>query len=118
MKSSVRSFDMLKWIGVAILVVAIVGGNAYYSSVSLSLRVTVMIIVGLLTILLALTTTKGKNAFQFVKDARGELRKVVWPTRQETFQTTIMIAGIVILVALVLWGFDTLFAYLVSTVLI
>ena len=118
MKSSVRSFDMLKWIGVAILVVAIVGGNAYYSSVSLSLRVTVMIIVGLLTILLALTTVKGKNAFQFVKDARSELRKVVWPTRQETFQTTIMIAGIVILVALVLWGFDTIFAYLVSTVLI
>ncbi len=118
MKSNFRSVDTIRWLGVAILVAAIVIGNAYYSNVALPIRVTVMIVIGILAIVLALTTLKGKMAFEFIKESRLELRKVVWPTRQETVQTTLMIAGIVLLTALVLWGFDSLFAYFIGTVLI
>ncbi len=116
--NKVSSFDMVKWIVVAILVIAIVGGNTYFSTVALAVRVTVMIVAGIITIGIAFTTVKGKMALEFIKESRIELRKVVWPTRQETVQTTLMIAGIVLLMSLVLWGFDSLFAYLVSSVLI
>lgn len=116
--NKMSSFDRVKWILVAILIVAIVGGNTYFSATALSVRVTIMIIVGVITIGVALTTAKGKVAFEFMKESRIELRKVVWPTRPETVQTTLMIAGIVLLMSLILWGIDSLFAYLVSSVLI
>ncbi len=112
------SFDKIKWIFISLIIIAIVGGNSYYSATALSLRVTVMIVVGIIAIGVALTTAKGKVAFAFMKESRLELRKVVWPTRPETVQTTLIIAGIVFLMSLILWGFDSLFAYLVSTVLI
>lgn len=118
MKTKFNSLDVIKWTGVFVLVVAIVVGNAYYSDDSLALRSTVIIIVGIVAIFLAFTTEKGKGAFEFIKQSRGELRKVIWPTRQETVQTTLMIAGIVLLMSLILWGIDSLFAYLVSSVLI
>lgn len=118
MKTKISTLDVIKWAGVLVLIAAIVIGNAYYSNVSLALRSTVILVVGILAILLALTTQKGKAAFEFIKESRSELRKVVWPTRQETVQTTLMIGGIVLLMSLILWGIDSLFAYLVSSVLI
>lgn len=118
MKAKFNPLDTAKWIGVAILVAAIVFGNAYYSAVSLPIRVTIMIIAGIIAIALAFTTIKGKIAFEFIKESKLELRKVVWPTRPETVQTTLIIAGIVLLMSLILWGFDSFFAYLVSSVLI
>jgi preprotein translocase subunit SecE len=97
---------------------AIVGGNAYFSTVAVSIRATLMIIATLVALFIAINTAKGRIAWQFLREARIELRKVVWPTRQETVQTTLMIAGIVLIVALVLWGVDSFFAYLVSSLLI
>lgn len=118
MKKNVRSFDKIKWLGIIILIAVIVIGNAYFSAISLPIRVTVIIVLSIITIALALTTAKGQMAFQYIKESRLELRKVVWPTRQETVQTTLMIAGIVLLMSLVLWGIDSLFAYFVGAVLI
>lgn len=118
MKRNFRSLDAVKWLGVIVLIALIVIGNAYYSNTSLSLRVTVILVLSIAALALALTTVKGKKAFTFVKESRLELRKVIWPTRPETVQTTVMIAGIVLLMALILWGIDSLFAYLVSTILI
>jgi len=52
------------------------------------------------------TTRKGKNLWLFARDARTEVRKVIWPTRQETIQTTLMVIVMVILVGLMLWLID------------
>ena len=49
-----------------------------------------------------------------IKDSRTEIRKVVWPTRQETVQTTFIVVVFVLLVALVLWALDSFFAWLAS----
>ena len=113
-----NSFDKVKWTLVTLIVIGIVSGNFYYGAIALSLRVTVILIASVAAIIIALTTVKGKLAFAFMKESRLELRKVVWPTRPETVQTTLIIAGIVLLMSLILWGFDSLFAYLVSSVLI
>ncbi len=118
MKINFRSLDTSKWFGVILIVAVLVVGNAYFSNVSLPVRVAVMIVLALIAMGIALTTAKGRHAFQFIKESRLELRKVVWPTRQETVQTTLMIAGIVLIMSLILWGFDSFFAYLVGTVLI
>ena len=52
------------------------------------------------------TTRMGYGAWTFARDARMEVRKVVWPTRQETVQTTLMVVVMVFLVGLMLWLMD------------
>lgn len=52
------------------------------------------------------TTRLGYGLWLFARDARTEVRKVVWPTRQETMQTTLMVIVMVILVGIMLWLID------------
>ena len=59
-------------------------------------------------------TEKGQIFIAFAKDARLEVRKVVWPTRQETVQTTLIILAVSAIVGLILWGLDGVLVRLVS----
>jgi preprotein translocase subunit SecE len=52
-----------------------------------------------------------------MQDARTELRKVVWPTRNETLQTTLIIIGVVTVTAIMLWMLDGLLAWLIRILL-
>ena len=51
-------------------------------------------------------TRMGRNLWSFARDARTEVRKVIWPTRQETMQTTLMVIVMVFIVAIMLWLID------------
>ena len=63
----------------------------------------------------AYQTALGKSLWSYVVGSRIELRKVVWPTRQESIQATLMIAVVVLLMALLLWGLDSLLLWGVET---
>jgi preprotein translocase subunit SecE len=52
-----------------------------------------------------------------LKDANIERRKVIWPTKQETGQTTLIVAVVVLFAALVLWAVDSLFSWLISFII-
>jgi len=74
-------------------------------------------VVGLLVVLgvaaaIALTTARGRGLLQFLADTRMEGRKVVWPGRTETTQTTLLVVGMVFIVALLLWLYDSLLGWL------
>ncbi len=66
-------------------------------------------------IALAYQTALGKSLWGYVVGSRIELRKVVWPTRQESLQATLMIAVVVLIMALMLWGLDSLLLWGVET---
>ena len=66
---------------------------------------------------IAFTTDKGRAAWEFMRDSRTELRKVVWPTRKETTQTTLVVIGVVTLVAIFLWMVDGVLSWIVRLVL-
>lgn len=51
-------------------------------------------------------TAPGRVLWQFASDARMEVRKVVWPSRQETLQTTLIVIVMVLIVGIILWLFD------------
>ena len=55
---------------------------------------------------IALQTEAGQAAWGFMVGARTEARKVVWPTRKETTQTTLMVVVMVIIVGILLWLLD------------
>ncbi|MEQ7922536.1 preprotein translocase subunit SecE [Xanthomonas sp. WHRI 1810A] len=109
-------FDLLKWLVVVVLVVVGVVGNQYYSAQPILYRVLALLAIAAVAAFVALQTGKGKAFFVLAKEARAEIRKVVWPTRQETTQTTLIVVAVVLVMALLLWGLDSLLGWLVSLI--
>lgn len=109
-------FDLLKWLVVVALVVVGVVGNQYYAASPILYRVLALLVIAAVAALVGLQTAKGKSFFVLVKEARTEIRKVVWPTRQETTQTTLIVVAVVLVMALLLWGLDSLLGWLVSLI--
>ena len=110
-------FDSIKWIVVAVLIGAGVYGNSYYAAEPLLYRVLAMLAVAAIAGFIALQTAQGAAFWALTRESRTEIRKVVWPTRQETVQTTMIVVAFVIVVALILWGLDSLLGWLVSGVI-
>ena len=109
-------FDLLKWLAVVALVVVGVVGNLYYSASPILYRVLALLVLAAVAGFIALQTAKGKSFFTLVKEARTEIRIVVWPTRQETTQTTLIVVAVVLVMALLLWGLDSLLGWLISLI--
>ena len=109
-------FDALKWLVVVVLVAVGVVANHYFAAQSILYRVVGLLVLAAIAAFVALQTAKGQAFFGLLKDARTEIRKVVWPTRQETTQTTLIVVAVVLVMALLLWGLDSLLGWLVSTI--
>jgi preprotein translocase subunit SecE len=116
-ETTASRFDALKWTVVAVLVAVAVIGNSYYSDQSLLYRILGIVALAIVAGAVALQTAKGAAFWDLVKGSRTEIRKVVWPTRQETVQTSMIVVVFVLLVALMLWGLDGLLGWLVSLVI-
>ena len=112
--SDVSKFDSLKWLVVIAVLAAGVVGNSVYANESLLYRVLALVALAVIAGYVALKTAKGHAFFTLFKEAKNEIRKVVWPTRQETLQTTVIVVVAVLIVGLLLWGLDTLLGWVVS----
>jgi preprotein translocase subunit SecE len=108
--------DVAKWLLVAVLVAVAVVGNQYFAAEPILYRVLGIVVLAGVAGFVALQTVKGSTFFALVKEARAEMRKVVWPTRQETTQTTLIVVAVVLVMALLLWGLDSLLGWLVSLI--
>lgn len=101
------SGDSFKWALAVLLTAAAIVGNYYFRDYQyLAVRVIAVVAVMAAAAGLVLLTSKGKSFVSFAKEARVEMRKVIWPTRQEATHTTMIVAVVTILMALILWGFD------------
>jgi len=114
---AVPGFDWLKWLLIAALVGGGVFGNWYYQDESLLLRVLGLIGVAVLAAGIVLQTERGRAIWLLFKESRAEIRRVVWPTRQETLQTTVIVLVLVLVFALILWLLDSGLSWLVSSVI-
>jgi len=110
------SFDTLKWGVIFLLLTAAVAGNYVYGEESVLIRAIAIVVMVGIAGLIALQTEKGRNAALFAKEARTEVRKVVWPTRQEAIQTTGIVLVVTLLMSLLLWGLDSILFWLVGLV--
>lgn len=111
------SYDGLKWVVVFVLLAAGVVGNSYFADESVLYRALALVALAAVAGLVAVQTVKGRDFWELLKDARTEIRKVIWPNRQETTQTTLIVLALVVLVALILWGLDTLLGWIISGVI-
>lgn len=112
-----RGFNIAKWVLVVILLFIAIVGNYYFRQYNLILRVIAVVAIATLAGGIALCTVRGKATLAFVREARIEMRKVIWPTRQETLQTTLIVAIVTAVMALILWGLDGILVHLVSFII-
>lgn len=110
-------FDAVLWSVVATLIAAGVGANHYFAEISIVYRFVALVALAVLAGFLALRTTQGRSFWALAKEARVEIRKVVWPTRQETSQTTLIVVAVVLVSGLLLWALDSLLGWLASKVI-
>jgi preprotein translocase subunit SecE len=106
--------DWLKWIVVVVLIVAGLATNYYYSQQPWPLRLLGWLFLLAVSGGIASLTRQGKQVINFARESRMELRKVIWPTRQETIQTTLVIGAVVVALALVLWFIDGILVWAVG----
>ena len=111
-----NSMDMLKWLIVFALLAGGIAANYVYGEVSILYRAIGAVVGVAVAGFIAATTVKGDTFLTFAKESRLEVRKVVWPTRQELNQTTLIVLAATAVAALLLWGIDGILVWLVSLV--
>ena len=98
--------DIAKLAAAALLLVGGIFAFYYFAEWSALLRVIGLLAIAGVAVAVAFQTHQGRQLWQFIADARMEVRKVVWPTRQETLQTTLVVMAMVLVLGVVLWLFD------------
>jgi preprotein translocase subunit SecE len=113
-ESPQQKSDIFKWTLVTVLFLVALVSNYYFIKIALPIRMIGWIVVFSSLLGLAAWTSQGRTAIIFLNDAKMELRKVVWPSSQETIQTTGLIVLLVLIFGIILWGLDTLMLFLVG----
>jgi preprotein translocase subunit SecE len=101
----------------SVALVLVVGGAVafnYYAQEPLVLRVLAILVVAGIALAIVMQTALGRRSWGFVKDSRTEVRKVVWPTRKETTQTTLVVIVMVIILGFLLWIMDSFLLWAVK----
>ncbi len=98
--------DKIKLFIAVLLVAAGIAGYYYLQGGAPALRLVSVLVGLLLAAAMAWTSESGKRFFTFGKDSVAEAKRVVWPTRKETLQTTAVVIAFAIIMALFLWAVD------------
>mgnify|MGYP003950085431 CR=1 FL=1 len=111
------TLDTIK-LGLALLIaIAALVGFYFFADQSLLYRVLGLLAAAGVSVAIALQTEKGRHTWGYFQDAQIEVRKVVWPTRQETVQTTLIVIIMVILVAIILWLLDMFLGWSIGSLM-
>ncbi|KAA3622165.1 MAG: preprotein translocase subunit SecE [Proteobacteria bacterium] len=100
---------ILDTVKLALAVVMLLGGIAgyyYFENESILLRVAGLLVAVIFGAVIAFQSLQGKNLWRFMQSSRNEIRKVIWPTRQETMQTTLTVFVFVLILGIFFWGLD------------
>lgn len=109
--------DGPKWILILLLLAGGIYANYFYASQPLLFRVIGLVVIVIAAVALAFNTQKGAGVWTLLKGAQVEARRVVWPTRQERNQTTLVVVAFILVMALILWGLDSLLGWITSMII-
>lgn len=117
-EQTTSGFDTVKLMTALLVLIAGVVAFYYFEDESQLFRVIGLLAIAATAFFIVSTTDIGRRGLGFVRDARVEVRKVVWPTRTETTQTTIAVLIMVFLVAIMLWLIDMTLGWGVRSLLV
>ena len=108
------SSDIALWFLAALVLIGGAYGFVYFEGQAMTLiRVVGLLVAVGIALAIASRTVKGREFFSYLREVDVERRKVVWPTRQETLQTTLIVLAVTVVVAILLFIMDTIFGALV-----
>ena len=119
-QQSTKTFNFqskILWVLALTLIFLAVWGNSFYSYVGLLYRVIGVLLILSASLVILRFTEFGNQAFNLITQSFVEVRKVVWPNRTETTQTTFIVAAAVIAASLILWGLDSLFSLAMKAII-
>ena len=100
------ALDTLKLAAAAGVLVSGIVAYYYYADVAVVIRAVGVLVALGLAVVIVLQASQGKALLRFITAARVELRKVVWPTREETIQTTVAVMIFTLIMGLFFWFLD------------
>jgi preprotein translocase subunit SecE len=109
-QQSATALDTAKLVAGALIAAAGIAGFYLLADLPIWLRWIIVLAAFVVASLVALQSHQGKTFWAFVQASRVELRKVVWPTSQETWQVTLVVFVMVILLGLFFWALDSVLA--------
>ena len=107
----------LLWLIGLCLISLAVWGNSYFSDIGLLYRVLGVVGILFVSLFVLRFTIFGNQTYNLLIQSSTEIRKVVWPNRTETTQTTLIVTVAVLIASLILWGLDSLFSFLIKFLL-
>ena len=99
-----------------VVVLAGLVGYYYFADASRLLRVLAVILALAVAAVIALTSLQGRSLVKFAQGARVELNKVVWPTREETLQTTAVVLVVALFGGVFFWLLDMFLLWLTTRI--
>lgn len=117
MKSEkLKKLDKFIWTFLIALFFIVIFANYQLKGGNPAIKIGVWLLYALLALVLLYFTNFGRTCIESVTKARDELKKVVWPTRQETVQTTGIVAIFVVVISAILWLFDSSLLWLIANI--
>jgi len=112
------SGDKLMLLAAVVLVAAGVVGFYVLGNQEWYIRGAVLALGMVAGVVVALLSMTGKTFIGFAKESYREVRKVVWPSRKEASQTTLVVFGFVLVMAIYLWGSDKTIEYVIFSLIL
>ncbi|WP_225721400.1 preprotein translocase subunit SecE [Candidatus Vallotiella sp. (ex Adelges kitamiensis)] len=101
-----------------LLIIAGVSGFYLLEMYDWYIRSLVLVICVVVGIAVELASSSGRSFIIFVKDSYREVQKVIWPTRKEASQTTIVVFSFVLLMAIYLWISDKTIEWIIFSLIL
>ncbi len=110
------TLDTLKMATAVAILLMSVFSFYYFPELSVLIRVLVVIFSVVMSLLIFFKTQRGLIFWEFLQGSRVEMRKVVWPTKQETIQTTLTVFVFVLVLGIFFWLLDFLLLYITTSI--
>ena len=109
--------DTVLLIVALLILIAAAVGFYIFSDESLLYRVIGLLVATGIAAVIAYQTSKGKSYWGLFQNTQTEVKKVVWPSRQETIQMTLIVVIMVIVMAIFLWILDQFLGWAIGSIL-
>ena len=110
------TLDTLKMASAVAILLSSVFSFYYFAELSVRIRVLAVIFSVILSLIIFFSTQRGIIFWDFLQGSRVEMRKVVWPTKQETIQTTLTVFVFVLVLGIFFWLLDFLLLYITTSI--
>jgi len=108
--------DTVKLLGSVLILLAGIVSYYYLIQISILSRVLIILASVVISLVIFFQTLRGKTLWEFFQGSRVEIKKVIWPTRQETLQTTLTVFVFVLIMGIFFWLLDFLLLFFTNAI--